>query len=128
MERSLPAADRRSLVTIALLGLCMPAGAQEACPELTRLHAEAEAALQKADGLAGQDRCYAYVRYSVAWADIKTYAYGHSEPCGLSAAALSDLTKRHRKAVEAREDACGGRRRDWEPPKTERKMFPPEFR
>jgi hypothetical protein len=124
----LPTAHRRSLVIIALFGFWTPAGAQEACPELTRLHAEADAALEKATGLAGPDRCYAYIHYSVAWTEIKSYAYAHSEPCGLSAATLSDLAARHRKAIEAREDMCGGRRRDWEPPKTERKMFPPELR
>ena len=123
----MPTAHRRSLVIIALFGVWTPAGAQEACPELTKLQAEADAALHKADGLAGPDRCYAYIHYSVAWTEIKSYAYAHSEPCGLSAAALSDLSARHRKAVEAREDACGGRRRDWEPPKTERKMFPPDI-
>jgi hypothetical protein len=116
------------LVIIALFGFWTPAGAQEACPELTRLHAEADAALEKATGLAGPDRCYAYIHYSMAWTEIKSYAYAHSEPCGLSAATLSDLAARHRKATEAREDMCGGSRRDWEPPKTERKMFPPELR
>lgn len=123
----MPTAHRRSLVIIALIGLCTPAGAQETCPELTKLHAEAETALQKADVLAGPDRCYAYIHYSVAWTEIKSYAYAHSEPCGLSAEALSDLSTRHRKAVEAREDACGGRRPNWEPPKAERKMFPPDI-
>lgn len=118
----------RTLVIIAFLALGAPAGAQEACPELTRLHAEADTALEKAAGLAGPDRCYAYIHYSVAWTAIKSYAYLHSEPCGLSPAALNDLAERHRKAVQEREDACGGRRRDWEPPKNERKMFPPEIR
>lgn len=124
----MPTAHRRSLLIIALFGFCTPVGTQEACPELTRLYAEADAALEKAAGLAGPYCCYAYVHYSVAWGEIKSYAYAHSEPCGLSAAALSDLSARHGKAVEAREDVCGGRRRDWEPPKTERKMFPPEIR
>ena len=36
----MPTTQRRSLVIIALFGFCTPAGAQEACPELARLHAE----------------------------------------------------------------------------------------
>ena len=121
----MPTTQRRSLVIIALFGFCTPAGAQEACPELARLHAEADAALEKAAGLAGPDLCYAYIHHSVAWTEIKSYAYAHREPCGLSATALRDVTARHRQAVEAREHVCGVRRRDWETPKTERKMFPP---
>jgi hypothetical protein len=61
---------RRILVIIALFGLCTPASSQERCPELTRLNAEAEEALKKAAGLVEQDRCDAYVRYSVTWAEI----------------------------------------------------------
>jgi len=119
---------RRTLAIVALFGLCAPASSQELCPELARLHAEAEAQLQKAAGLVAQDRCYAYVHYSEAWGEIKNYAYVHREACNISASLLSELSRRHRQAVEEREDACGGRPRNWELPKTERKMFPPEFR
>ena len=119
---------RRDLMILAMVGLCAPALAQVTCPELTKLRAESEAALNKVAKLTGEDRCYAYVRYSVAWSDIKTYAFAHAELCGLSTTSLSDLAAQHRKAIEAREEACGGHRSVSEPPKNDRKTFPPDIR
>ncbi len=119
---------RRGLMILALVGLCAPSRAQVTCPELTKLRAEGEAALNKAAELTGEDRCYAYVHYSVAWSDIKTYAFAHAELCGLSTSSLNDLAAQQRKAIEAREAACGGRRSVSEPPKNDRKTFPPDIR
>lgn len=118
----------RTLLAVALLGFCTTAKSQERCPEWTRLNAEAEEALKKAAGLVAQDRCDGYVRYSVAWAELARYARKHSEHCGISASSLSDIEKRHRKAVEERENACGGLRRSSAPPRYERYTFPPEIR
>jgi len=95
---------------------------------LTRLNAEAEEASKKAAGVVGQDRCDAYVRYSVTWAEIAKYAHGHSELCGISAPSLSDFDKRHHEAVEERENACGGRRNNSTLPKYGPSIFPPEIR
>ncbi|QPF85841.1 hypothetical protein IC762_05925 [Bradyrhizobium genosp. L] len=118
-------AHSRTLAVVALLGFCASAGAQESCPELARLNADAEAALKKASRLAAQDRCDAYVHYSVAWADLARYARDHREPCGISAASLSDIDKGHRRAVTEREDACGGLRRN--PALLQGRTFPPEI-
>jgi len=109
------------------LCLCAPAGAQEYCAELAQLFAEADGALNKTADLAGQDRCYGYVHYSVAWAEIASYARKHRESCGVSAASLTDIDKRHRESVEQRVDACGGLRTSPRP-KGERRLFPPEIR
>ena len=96
-------------------------------PELTRLHAEAEEALKKATGLAAQDRCYAYIRFSVTWAEIAKYAHDHTELCEISISSLSDIDKRHHEAVEERENVCGGRRRNTALPE-QHYSFPPEIR
>lgn len=100
----------QTLVVVALFGACGLARSQERCPELPQLQAEAEQAFKKATEPVVQDRCAAYVHYSVTWAEIRHYAYDHREACGVSAAALSDIDSSHRKAVAERESACGGHR------------------
>jgi hypothetical protein len=62
--------ERGPILAIVLLSVAPPAWSQEACPQLTHLYAEADEALTKAAGLAGQDRCNGYIRHSAAWADI----------------------------------------------------------
>ena len=115
-----------SLTMIALVSFCTPATSQERCPELTQLYAEADEALKKAATLTAQDRCDAYLKFSVTWAEIARYAHNHSELCEISISSLSDIDKRHRQAVEERENACGGRRGSLHP--FVRREFPPEIR
>jgi len=112
-----------------LVALCAsaPARSQELCPELTRLQAEADEAWTKTAVLSAPDRCHAYVQFSVAWADVARYARKHRESCGVSAASLADIERRHRDAVELRVKACGGLRESTGP-KGERNLFPPEVR
>jgi hypothetical protein len=112
-----------------LVALCAsaPARSQEQCPELTRLQAEADETWTKTAMLSAPDRCHAYVQFSVAWADVAHYARRHRELCGVSAASLADIERRHRDAVEQRVMACGGLREAIRP-KDERNLFPPEVR
>jgi hypothetical protein len=116
------------LTMIALLAFATPADSQERCPELTRLYAEADAALGKTAGLVTPERCYAYVHFSVAWAEVAKYAHDHRELCDISPASLSDIDQRHHKAVAEREDACGGRRRNSALSEHRERTFPPEIR
>lgn len=116
-----------TLVIVAVLGFCAQARAQEQCPELTQLRSDAADALRKATGAATQDRCDAYIRYSIAWADTARYAHSHRELCGISLSSLSEIDRYHGKAVEERETVCGGSHHVSPPP--ERKYtFPAEIR
>jgi hypothetical protein len=113
---------------IALVSFCTPAAPQERCPELTQLYAEAEEALKRAAALAAQDRCNAYIKFSVTWAEIARYARNHSELCDISIPSLSDIDKRHHQAVEERENVCGGPRGSPDRPPRRVYTFPPEIR
>jgi len=117
-----------TLTMIALVSFCTPATSQERCPELTQLYAEADAALKRAAALAAQDRCNAYIKFSVTWAEIARYARNHSELCDISLSSLSDIDKRHHEAVEERENVCGGPRGSPDRPARRGYMFPPEVR
>ena len=119
--------DQGRILVLVALCASAPARSQEQCPELTRLLAEADDAWTKTAGLSAADRCHGYLQYSVAWADVERYARKHRESCGVSAASLADIERRHRDAVEQHVKACGGPR---EPtgPKGQRNLFPPEIR
>jgi hypothetical protein len=119
------------VATLALLGAAH-AQTPSRCPELMQLNTDAEAALRKADGLTGQDRCDSLVHYSAAWADIDNYARDHRELCGISTSSLNDIAESHKRAVRGREDACGGRRALtpplWPQPGPRFSPFPAEVR
>ncbi|MET4390704.1 hypothetical protein ABIB73_006489 [Bradyrhizobium sp. F1.4.3] len=117
-----------TLAMMLLIGFTAPAASQDPCSTLTRPYSEADTALKKAAGLVAQDRCDAYVRFSVAWAEVAKYARDHSEACDISAPSLSDIDKHHRQAVSEREEACGGRRRNSALPEHRNRTFPPEIR
>ncbi|WP_257166766.1 hypothetical protein [Bradyrhizobium sp. SRS-191] len=119
--------NRTQVIIFVLLGIAPSAGAQELCPELARLSAEAEAISSKVADLPGPDRCYPYVHYSVAWADLERYVHKHQESCGVSPALLADIKRRHQVAVAQRVEACGGLRQ-MQAPKENRNRFPPEIR
>jgi hypothetical protein len=116
-----------ALAMMLLNGGATPAASQEQCPELARLHAEADAALSRATGLVAQERCDAYVHFSVAWAEIARYAHDHRDACDMSAGSLTDIDKRHQQAVAERVDACGGLRKSALPQRREY-TFPAEIR
>ena len=118
---------RIQIITLVLLGISPPAGAQELCPELAQLSAEAEAASNKVADLPAPDRCYPHIHTSVALADLERYARKHQESCGISPALLADIKRRHQVAVAQRVEACGGLR-ETEAPKEKRDRFPPEIR
>ena len=106
------------IAVIAVVGFCSQVAAQERCPELTRLRSEAAEALKKATRVAIQDRCDAYIRVSIAWAEIARYAKDHRELCDISIPSLSEIDELHREAVETRTNICLG----------PRSSFPPEVR
>lgn len=83
-----------SLAVIMLGGLTTYALAHERCPELTRLHDEANEALKKATGMATSDRCEVYTRFTMAWGNIASYAKVHRGLCGITASALDEINKR----------------------------------
>jgi hypothetical protein len=107
-----------SLAAIMLAGLTTYALAHDRCPELTRLHREANEALKKATGMATSDRCEAYTRFTMAWGNIASYAKNHRAPCGITANAFDEINKRRADAAELTRNSCMGRR----PP------FPAEIR
>jgi hypothetical protein len=110
---------------VVLSGFCTPVASQEQCSQLNRFTAEAEANFVKAAGQVGPDRCNAFIHYSAAWAETAKYARHHRVHCNISASALSDIDKRHRRAVAERIDVCGGLNRSSLP---EGERFPPEIR
>src|SRR6516164_6008380 len=93
------------LAVNALVGFSQVA-AQERCPELTRLRSEAAEVSKQATRVATPDRCEAYIRFSMAWRDLARYANDHRVPCEVSEASLSEIDKRHREAVKARDNVC----------------------
>jgi hypothetical protein len=98
-----------ALVTIALVGLCSHACAQARCPELMKLRSEAAEAVKQMMGVPTLDRCEAYRRFSVTWGEIVSYANNHRELCDISSVSLSELEKRRREAVKARDAVCASR-------------------
>jgi hypothetical protein len=116
-----------TLATVAVIGFCAQARAQERCPELTQLRSDAADALRKATGAATQARCDAYIRYSVAWADTARWAHSHRELCGISLSSLSEIDSYHSKAVDERETVCG-RPHHVSPPSERKYTFPAEIR
>lgn len=107
-----------SLVAVILAGHATYALAHDRCPELTRLHGEANEALNTATALAVSDRCEAYTRFTVAWGNIASYARDHRALCGITANALDEINKRRADAAELTRRSCMGRR----------PSFPPEIR
>jgi hypothetical protein len=55
------------------------------------------------------DRCEAYIRFSMAWAEVAEYACDHRESCDISQSSLDAMEKRHREAVQERKEICAGR-------------------
>ncbi|XUM20308.1 hypothetical protein ACRAVF_22395 [Bradyrhizobium oligotrophicum S58] len=119
--------DKGRILMLVALCASAPARSEQQCPELTRLQAEADAAWSKIAGLSTPEHCHAYVQFSIAWADVERYARKHRESCGVSAALLADIERRHRDAVNQRINACGGPRESTES-KGRRNLFPPEVR
>ena len=97
------------LTMIVIVGYCPPADAQAGCAELARLRGVAAEAMKQTTGVPTSDRCVAYIRFSMAWADIVGYARNHRELCGISYVSLSELEKHYREAATARDNVCAGR-------------------
>src|SRR5262249_46346529 len=66
-----------ALTSIALLGFCIQANAQAPRPELTQLRSEAQEALKQSMTVPASERCYMYIRLSVAWGAV-ALLYVHS--------------------------------------------------
>jgi hypothetical protein len=98
-----------ALTSIALLGFCIQADAQAPCPELTRLRSEAQEALKQSMTVPASERCYIYVRLSVAWGAVAQYANDNRESCHISIPSLNEFEQYHRKAVKDRANVCAGR-------------------
>src|SRR5215831_7551251 len=76
--------------TIALLGLLIQAHAQPPCPELTRLRSEAQEALKQSRTVPASERCYRYIRLSMAWGAVAQYANDNRESCHISVPSLNE--------------------------------------
>jgi hypothetical protein len=98
-----------ALAMMALVGFCSQANAEASCPELTRLRGKAAEAAEQMKGAPTSDHCAAYIRFSMAWGAIVQYANSNRELCEISMLSLSEIEKRHREAVKARESVCAGR-------------------
>src|SRR5215471_17414251 len=104
MRRRMP-----PLAIIALLGLCIQANAQPPCPELTRLRSEAQEALKQSRTVPASERCYRYIRLSMAWGAVTQYANDNRESCRISVLSLNEFERYHREAVNDRANVCAGR-------------------
>jgi hypothetical protein len=98
-----------ALTTLALLGFCIQANAQAPCPELTRLRSEAQQALKQSMTAPVSERCYMYIRLSVAWGAVAQYANDNRESCHISIPSLNEFEQYHREAVRDRDNVCAGR-------------------
>jgi hypothetical protein len=98
-----------AFATIALLGFCIQADAQPPCPELTRLRSEAQEALKRSRTVPASERCYRYVRLSMAWGAVAQYANDNRESCRISLPSLNEFERYHREAVNDRANVCAGR-------------------
>jgi hypothetical protein len=107
-----------ALAMTALAGFCSHASAQAQCPELTRLRSEAVEASKPMTRALTSSRCEAYIRSSMAWADLVQYANDHRESCDISIRSLSDFETYRREAATARDNVCAGR---------PARPFPPEI-
>jgi hypothetical protein len=94
---------------IAFAGSTSQLRAQEQCPELTRLRSQVAETVKRSLGAPSPERCEAYVRISMDWAQAAQYASDHRASCGLGERALGDLEKQHREAVQQRDNICAGR-------------------
>ena len=104
MRRRMP-----PLAIIALLGLLVQAHAQAPCPELTRLRSEAQEALKQSRTVPASERCYGYIRLSMAWGAVAQYANDNRESCHVSITSLNEFERYHREAVKDRDNVCAGR-------------------
>jgi hypothetical protein len=104
MQTRMPA-----LTIIALLGLCIQANAQAPCSELTGLRSEAQEALKLSMTAPASERCYTYIRLSVAWGAVAQYANDNRESCHISMPSLNEFEQYHREAVKDRDNVCAGR-------------------
>ena len=98
-----------ALTIIALLGFCIQANAQAPCPELTRLRSEAQEALNQSRTVPASERCYRYIRLSMAWGAVAQYANDNRESCHVSITSLNEFERYHREAVNDRANVCAGR-------------------
>lgn len=96
-----------AVAMIALAGFGGEARAQ--CPELTRLRGEAVEATKPMNRGLMPNRCDAYIRASLAWSSLRSYAQDHQDTCGISSRSLGDIEKSQRDAVMARNNVCAGR-------------------
>ena len=94
---------------IALLGLCIEVNAQAPCPELTRLRTEAQEVLKQSRTVPASERCYMYIRLSVAWGAVAQYANDNRESCHISIPSLNEFERYRREAVKDRDNVCAGR-------------------
>ena len=93
----------------ALVGLTAQAEAQTPCQQYLRLRNAASEAWRQAMGTPRSDRCAALHRASLAVAATLTYADANRESCAISGELLTQVEGDHRKALQARDNACAGR-------------------
>ena len=98
-----------ALTIIPLLGFCIQANAQALCPELIRLRSEAQEALKHSRTVPSSERCYKYIRLSLAWGEVAQYANDNRESCHVSITSLNEFERYHREAVKDRDNVCAGR-------------------
>jgi hypothetical protein len=95
--------------TIAIVWFGVQAESQTPCPELVRLRNAATEAWKEAMRIPPSERCGAlYHASSAAEATLK-YANNNRESCDISVPLLNQVEGYHRKAVQARNNACAGR-------------------
>lgn len=101
---------RTFLSAVVLIALAASGGAAKAqCPEFIRLRSEAVEVTKPMNRGLMPGRCDAYVRASLAWSSLRSYAQEHQEACEISSRSLGDIEKSHHDAVVARDNVCAGR-------------------
>jgi len=94
---------------IAIVWLGVQAEAQTRCPELVQLRNAATEAWTGAMRAPASERCGALYHASLAAQATLKYANNNRESCGISVPLLNQVEGYHRKAVQARDNACAGR-------------------
>src|SRR5438067_12621710 len=99
----------RAFTISAIVGLAVQVEAQTPCPELVRLRNAATEAWKEAMRVPPSERCGALYHASLAAEATLNYANNNRESCDISVPLLNQVEGYHRKAVQARDNACAGR-------------------
>ena len=98
-----------AFVMITIIGLGVQVEARTPCQEYLRLRNAATEAWKQAMRAPPSERCGALYHASRAAEATLNYADNNRESCDISVPLLNQVEGYHRKALQARDNACAGR-------------------